>query len=35
MDDFLEVLHVFRPIWLPSLVLSLVAAAGLALIAWG
>ena len=35
MDDFLEVLHVLRPIWLPALVLNLAAGAGLALIAWG
>jgi len=28
-------LHALRPLWLPSLVLSLAAGAGLALIAWG
>jgi len=31
----LDALHTLRPIWLPSLVLSLAAGAGIALIAWG
>jgi hypothetical protein len=35
MDDFLETLQVLQPLWLPSLMLSLAAGAGLALIAWG
>lgn len=34
MDDLLDALHALRPLWLPSLVLSLAAGAGLALIAW-
>jgi hypothetical protein len=34
MDDFLVVLRILRPLWLPSLMLSLAAGAGLALIAW-
>lgn len=33
--NVLEVLDALRPLWLPSLLLSLAAAAGLALIAWG
>jgi hypothetical protein len=35
MDDLLYALQLMRPLWLPSLVLSLAAAGGLALIAWG
>jgi hypothetical protein len=35
MDHLLDVLYALRPLWLPSLVLSLAACAGLALIAWG
>jgi hypothetical protein len=35
MDDLLEALHVLPPLWLPSLVLSLAAGAGLAPLAWG
>jgi hypothetical protein len=35
MDDLLDALHVLRPLWLPSLVLSLAAGAGLAPLAWG
>ena len=35
MGDLLDALHALRPIWLPSLVLSLAAGAGIALIAWG
>jgi hypothetical protein len=34
MDDLLDALHALRPLWLPSLMLSL-ATAGLAVIAWG
>jgi hypothetical protein len=33
--DLLDALYALRPLWLPSLVLSLAACAGLALIAWG
>jgi hypothetical protein len=35
MDDFPEALRLLQPLWLPSLMLSLAASAGLALIAWG
>jgi hypothetical protein len=35
MNDLLDVLDALRSLWLPSLVLSLAASAGLALIAWG
>jgi hypothetical protein len=33
MDDFLEAMHILRPLWLPSRALSLAAGAGLAPIA--
>jgi hypothetical protein len=35
MGDLLDALHALRPLWLPLLVLSLAAGAGLALLAWG
>jgi hypothetical protein len=35
MNDLLDALRALRPLWLPSLVLSIAANAGLALIAWG
>lgn len=35
MDDLLDMLVALRPLWLPSLVLSLAAAAGLGFIALG
>jgi hypothetical protein len=35
MDDLLNALQALRPLWLPLLGLSLAAAVGLALIAWG
>jgi hypothetical protein len=35
MDDLQDALHLLRPFWLPALVLSLAAGAGLALVAWG
>jgi hypothetical protein len=35
MNDLLDALHALRPLWLPSLALSLAVVAGLALIAWG
>jgi hypothetical protein len=34
MNALLDALHALRPLWLPLLVLSLAAAAGLALIIW-
>jgi hypothetical protein len=34
MDDLLDALHAFRPLWLPLLLPSLAATAGLGLIAW-
>jgi len=35
MDDLPYALQLLRPLWLPSLILSLAAAGGLALVAWG
>ena len=35
MSDLLDALRTLRPLWLPSLLLSLAAGAGLVLIAWG
>jgi hypothetical protein len=35
MNNMLDTLHALRPLWLPSLVLSLAAGAGMALSAWG
>ena len=34
-DELPDALHALRPLWLPPLVLSLAAGAGLALITWG
>jgi hypothetical protein len=35
MNDLLDALDALRPLWVPLLVVSLAAGAGLALIAWG
>jgi hypothetical protein len=35
MDDLLDALNALRPLWLPLLMPSLAATAGLGLIPWG
>jgi hypothetical protein len=35
MDNLLDAVHDYRPLWLPLLVPVLAAAVGLAFIAWG